>query len=401
VRGIKNSEYSLAAGRWGGQFDRTGNFAKFHTRIQEKTAWILISGSQIIGLKYQVLFQRRRYRMNNMDRRVFLKRSGLLGLGVATAAMLPLRAEALSFGKRMVMVSQTKLAMGTFVSMTLLHSSKDQAEEAIALAFDEVQRLEQLLSRYDKTTPVYQLNREGVLRDVSPEVGDVMSHSLRFHEITHGYFDVTVKPAVDFFKEMVFEQKSNPTENQLKEVLSLINARNISYQDKTIHFKKEGMGVTFDGIAKGYIVDRAAEVLSDRGIENYLINAGGDIRTKGSKQGKQPWLVAIEDPEKRQKYPDVIQMRDGAIATSGNYEVYFDKERMFHHIVNPMTGVSPCSSVSVSISAKTTMEADALATSVFVMGPREGTDFVNSIPHCSSLVIAKDGALLKSSRWRS
>jgi thiamine biosynthesis lipoprotein len=339
--------------------------------------------------------------MKEMDRRIFLKRSGLLGLGVATAAMLPLRAEALSFDKKMVKVSQTMLAMGTFVSMTLLHPSKDQAEEAIALAFEEVQRLERLLSRYDKTTPVHQLNREGVLKDVSPEVGDVMRHSLRFHEITHGYFDVTVKPAVDLFKEKVFEQNSRPTEQQLKEVLSLIDARNICYQDKTILFKKEGMGVTFDGIAKGYIVDRAAEALSDRGIENYLINAGGDIRTKGSKQGKLPWLVAIEDPEKKQKYPDVIQMRDGAIATSGNYEVFFDKEKMFHHIVNPMTGVSPSSSVSVSISANSTMEADALATSVFVMGPREGSELINSLPGCSSLVVAKDGSLLKSSRWKS
>jgi FAD:protein FMN transferase len=339
--------------------------------------------------------------VKKMDRRVFLKRSGLLGLGVATATLLPLRAEALSFDKRMVKFSQTKLAMGTFVSMTLLHPSKDQAEEAMAFAFDEVQRLEKLLSRYDKTTPVSQLNREGVLRDVSPEVGDVMRHSLRFHEMTHGYFDVTVKPAVDLFKEKVFEQKSKPTDQQLKEVLSLIDARNICYQDKTIHFKKEGMGVTFDGIAKGYIVDRAADVLSDRGIENYLINAGGDIKTKGSKQGKQPWLVAIEDPEKQHQYPDMIQMRDGAIATSGNYEVYFDKEKMFHHIVNPMTGVSPSSSVSVSISANTTLEADALATSVFVMNPRQGTELINSIPHCSSLVIAKDGSLLKSSRWKS
>jgi thiamine biosynthesis lipoprotein len=348
-----------------------------------------------------VRFQRRRQGMNKMDRRDFLQRSGLLGLGVATATMLPLRAEALSFDKRRVKVSQTKLAMGTFVSMTILHSSKDQAEEAMALAFEEVQRLEQLLSRYDKTTPVYQLNREGVLKDVSPEMDDVMKHSLRFHEITHGYFDVTVKPAVDLFKETVFEQKSEPTEQQLKEVLSLINARNISYQDKTIRFKKEGMGVTFDGIAKGYIVDRAADILSARGIENYLINAGGDIRTKGSKQGKQPWVVAIEDPGKRHEYPDVIQMRDGAIATSGNYEVYFDKEKLFHHIVNPMTGVSPCSSVSVSVSANTTMEADALATSVFVMNPREGTELINSIPDCSSLVVAKEGSLLKSNRWKS
>ena len=336
-----------------------------------------------------------------MDRRAFLKKSGLLGLGVASAAVVPLTAQAVSFNKRMVKVSQTRLAMGTFVSMTLIHPSKDQAEEGMARAFQEIQRLERLLSRYDSGTPVYRLNREGVLKDVAPEVGEVMKHSLHFHAITHGYFDVTVKPAVDLFKEKDFEKKGRPTELEIREVLNLINARNIDYQGRMIRFKKEGMGVTFDGIAKGYIVDRAADVLSGHGIENYLINAGGDIRTRGSKQGKQPWVVAVEDPEKKQKYPDMIQMRDGAVATSGNYEVYFDREKMFHHIVNPLTGVSPGWSVSVSIVAGSTMEADALATSVFIMNPREGIEFVNSLPHCSSLLVVKDGSLLKSSRWKS
>jgi thiamine biosynthesis lipoprotein len=339
--------------------------------------------------------------MEKMNRRVFLKRSGFLGLGVASATMLPFGAEAVSFDKKTAKVSQTRLAMGTFVSMTLLHSSKDQAEEAMALAFEEIQRLEQLLSRYDSTTPVYRLNREGVLKDVSPEVGEVMNHSLNFHAVTRGYFDVTVKPAVDLFKEKVFEKKGLPKESEIRDVLNLIDSRNIDYQGRMIRFKKEGMGVTFDGIAKGYIVDRAADILSGRGIENYLINAGGDIRTRGSKQGKQPWVVAIEDPEKKQKYPDMIRMRDGAIATSGNYEVYFDREKMFHHIVNPFTGVSPGWSASVSIAARNTMEADALATSVFIMNPREGTEFINSLPHCSSLVVAKDGSLLKSNRWKS
>jgi thiamine biosynthesis lipoprotein len=315
--------------------------------------------------------------------------------------MLPLGAEAVGFDKITTKVSQTRLAMGTFVSIILLHPSKDQAEEAMALAFEEIQRLEQLLSRYDSTTPVYRLNREGVLKDVSPEVGEVMKYSLNFHAVTRGYFDVTVKPAVDLFKEKSFERKSRPTELEIREVLNLIDSRNIDYQGRVIRFKKDGMGVTFDGIAKGYIVDRAADLLSGQGIENYLINAGGDIRTRGSKQGKQPWVVAIEDPGKKQKYPAMIRMRDGAIATSGNYEVYFDREKMFHHIVNPSTGVSPDWSASVSVAARNTMEADALATSVFIMNPAEGTEFINSLLYCSSLVVAKDGSLLKSSLWKN
>ena len=110
---------------------------------------------------------------------------------------------------------------------------------------------------------------------------------------------------------------------------------------------------------------------------------------------------AIQDPLKRKSYPDVVQMKDGAIATSGNYEVYFDQEKMFHHIVDPKTGFSPHLSTSVSIMASTTMEADALSTSVFVMGPEQGTRFINALSTCQSLIISKNGTLSKSKGWKS
>ena len=228
-----------------------------------------------------------------------------------------------------------------------------------------------------------------------------MRQSFHYHRATGGSFDVTVKPAVDLFKKTLGDRKTWPTELEIREVLNLIDARNIEFNGKAIFFKKDGMGVTFDGIAKGYIVDKAAEILSNQSIQNFLINAGGDIRTQGCKQGNQPWVVAIEDPQKKQKYPDIVHMRDGAIATSGNYEVYFDKEKVFHHLVNPKTGLSPGLSTSVSIMARTTMEADALATSVFVMEPAAGTDFINSLPNCESLVMARDGSLLKSKGWKT
>jgi thiamine biosynthesis lipoprotein len=132
-----------------------------------------------------------------------------------------------------------------------------------------------------------------------------------------------------------------------------------------------------------------------------LINAGGDIRTRGSKTGNKPWTVAIQDPSKRNNYPDIIHMRDGAVATSGDYEIYYDREKMFHHIVDPRTGLSPELSTSVSVLAPTTMEADALSTSVFVMTPEHGTRLVNGMPNCESLVVGKDGRMSKSRGWRS
>jgi len=337
-----------------------------------------------------------------MDRRSFLKRSGLLGLGIASATALPVAAEAVSFNKKMMKVSKTRLAMGSFVSMTLIHPSGDQAEEAMEAAFSEIDRLSGLLSRYDHASAVYDLNTQGRLKDLAPELTQVVASSLYYHQITGGCFDVTVKPVVDLFQEKLGgEKKVWPTEAEIKNLLKLVDARNIELRERSLSFKTEGMGITLDGIAVGFIVDRVSELLMSRGIKNHLINASGDIRTRGSKEDGKPWTVAIQDPWKRKTYPDVVQMGDGAISTSGNYEIYYDQEKMFHHIVNPKTGFSPDLTTSVSIRASTTMEADALATSVCVMTPSQGTEFVNGLSACESLVIGKDGTLWKSKGWKS
>ncbi|MEE4166439.1 MAG: FAD:protein FMN transferase, partial [Desulfocapsaceae bacterium] len=167
----------------------------------------------------------------------------------------------------------------------------------------------------------------------------------------------------------------------------------------TISFAKEHMQVTLDGIAKGYIVDRASDILKTKGVENHLVNAGGDIRTSGTAARGKRWTVAIQDPGKTGGYPDVITMSDGAIATSGNYEVFYDQEKVFHHIVNPFTGRSPQLSASVSVTARTVMEADALSTAVFVLEPDSGIAFINRRTNCEGFVISRDGQSFHSSGW--
>lgn len=337
-----------------------------------------------------------------VNRRTFLKMSGLLGLAAASGLMVPRAAEALRFNQKEYKVSETRLAMGTIVSMTLIHSSKDQAQEAMGLAFQEIERVSALMNRFSGSAAISALNQEGTLRDAPPEMQHVLERSLFFHKITGGAFDVTVKPVVDLLQSKHEKGRPvEPTESELKGLMGLVNAGNLELSGRSVAFKRSGMGVTLDGIAKGYIVDRASELLSRHGIPNHLINAGGDIRTSGSGAGEKPWTVAVEDPRKKGAYPDIIEMRDGAIATSGNYEVYYDREKMFHHIVNPRNGLSPALCTSVSVLARTTMDADALSTSVFVMDPEPGTRFINSLPDCHSLVIDRKGKVIKSEGWRS
>ncbi|MFZ7111564.1 MAG: FAD:protein FMN transferase [Desulfatiglandales bacterium] len=336
-----------------------------------------------------------------MNRRSFLKFSGILGLGVASTGLMPLTAEAVRFDRNLHKVSKTRLAMGTVVSMTLIHSSRDQAEEAMGQAFREIDRLTGLMNRFDDATAVGHLNREGYLNDLPPEVAQVIARSLDYYRISQGTFDITVKPVVDLFK-MKFQDKDHtpPTERELNDALKLVDAGSVQMNGRRVSFGKPGMGITLDGIAKGYIVDRASRILSDGGIKNHLINAGGDIRTSGEKADKKPWTVAIQDPKKEKDYPDTIQMRDGAIATSGNYEVFFDREKMFHHIVNPRTGLSPQLNTSVSVLARTAMDADALSTTVFVMAPQKGIQFIDNLPRCECFIVADKGKILKSTGWK-
>ena len=161
------------------------------------------------------------------------------------------------------------------------------------------------------------------------------------------------------------------------------------------------MRITLDGIAKGYIVDAASSILMSCGIENHLINAGGDIKAIGIRDDGEPWKVAIQDPLKENNHLDVIELTDAAVATSGNYENYFDREKMFHHIVNPKTGLSPFLNTSASVIAPTVMEADVLATSLLIMESVDGIRLIDSFPRCEALIISRTHQSKKSAGWRS
>ncbi len=338
----------------------------------------------------------------SLDRRSFIKLSGLLGLGAASAILVPVGAEAVKLDRKRHKVSSTRLAMGTMVSMTLIHESRDRAQEAMGRAFDELERISDLLNRYERSTAVGCLNQEGRLSDAPPELREVLLRALHHYEITGGAFDVTVKPVVDLLKEQHEPGKPIDVSSPLLDrAVRLVDARALRIRGEEIRFLRPGMGLTLDGIAKGYIVDRVSRLLREHGIENHLVNAGGDIRTSGARIDGAPWAVAIEDPQKRGEYPDILRMRDGAVATSGNYEIYFDREKMVHHIVNPETGASPTLSTSVSVRAGTAMDADALATGVFVMEPADGLHLVDSIFQCAAMVIERNGKRWISQGWKS
>ncbi len=336
----------------------------------------------------------------DQKRRSFLKLSGLLGLGVASTALLPAeKAEALFFGPKEYKVTETRLAMGTFVAMTVIHPSRDEAEQAIGLAFREIDRLNAMLTHFEKSSAVGSFNATGKIEQPPQEMLELVARSLYYNRETRGAFDITVKPLIDLYKNS-FVNSRQPNDTEIDRTLKLVGSNNIHFQSGTLQFSGSDMGITLDGIAKGYIVDKASNVLRVNGVANHLINAGGDIRTSGLAAHGKAWTVAIQDPGKSKEYPDIITMKDGAIATSGNYEIYYDNEKLYHHIINSRTGHSPHLSSSVTVIAPTVMDADALATSVFVMEPVVGVQFINAQPDCECFVIGKDGDMSHSTGWQ-
>jgi thiamine biosynthesis lipoprotein len=324
-------------------------------------------------------------------------------VGAIAGGAVQAKWDVFSLTRRLKKVSQTRLAMGTYVTVTADHESRDLAQDAIGRTFDEMNRLIAIFNRYDSASPVSVLNRDGRLAGPPPEMTDVLRWAGHFNQLSTGAFDVTVKPLIDLFGETVGgDGRMFPRDDQITAALDLIDAEGVDVDTNSISFRQSGMGITLDGIAKGYIVDMMSASLAAVGVENHLVNAGGDIRTSGASVSGEPWRIAVEDPEKKRNYPDLIRMTNGAVATSGSYEVYYDRERVFHHIVDPRTGESPHHSSSVTVRTASVMVADALSTAVFVVEPQTGLRLLESAGRAyesQGLILGADGQRYSSDGW--
>ena len=336
--------------------------------------------------------------------RVADKMAALSALGFQRVQSLPMAAEIIPVPGHRHKVICSQPSMGTLVSVTAVHESSDQIQAAAGLAFQEMDRIVDLLNRYDSSSALSFLNTEGTIDGPPPELTAVMWQARFYHGASEGAFDPTVQPLVDLFRNGIGsgpDAPSTPTESEINEALSLVDGEKVELSPQVIRLADPGMGVTLDGIAKGYVVDRMAAVLGAQGLQDFLINAGGDIRSAGFREDGAAWRVGVQDPRKQGDLPDVIGLTNGAVATSGSYEIYFDRDRVHHHIVSARTGSSPQTSQSVSVVAPTTLAADALATSVFVMEPERGVAFIESFPQCACLIVDQHGRQLRSKGWRS
>jgi thiamine biosynthesis lipoprotein len=280
---------------------------------------------------------------------------------------------------------ESRVMMGTFVEVV----SPDK--KAASIVFAEIQRVEGLLSKYKEGSDIWQLNRSGKWV-VNPDTLYVIREAKKFWQMSNGAFDITVAPLVELwgFKDKKY---SVLQEEKIKATLKLVGMDKIIFNDfnNMVEFKVLGMQIDLGAIAKGYAVDCAVDKLRRQGIKSCVINAGGQIYCLGNKFGK-PWKVAIKDPRQEDFY-DFLKLKDKAVSTSGDYEQYFIRgKKRYSHIFNPKTGYPAESDIiSVTVVASDGLTADALATSIFVLGKEKGKELIKKFPDVKVKIIeAKD-----------
>jgi len=220
-----------------------------------------------------------------------------------------------------------------------------------------VVRVDHLMSTWRETSQVSRLNREGRVA-AGPELIHVLEQARTVSKISGGAFDITVKPLLDLFTRSFEEDGQPPAPPELETCLRLVDYRQIVIEGDQVSLPS-GVEISLGGIAKGYAIDLAVAALQRGGIDHGLVNAGG-------------------------------------VATSGDYERFFDAEKEWHHLIDPRTGGSAAGIVSVTVTAGSALDADALATAVFVLGEIDGLALVEELEGVEALLVTDGGVIAAS-----
>ena len=333
-----------------------------------------------------------------VSRREFLRIVAVAGIG-GFGFKVWLEAGAASQWHR---VQDTRVLMGTVVNLIIVSEDAGTARAAIDATFNRMAALEQVLSRFNPTSELSQLNQTGRLDKPHPDMLQVLRLAQSTSAASGGAFDVTIKPVLDLYQRAQANEEPLPTPQAIEAALKLVNYQNLVADDAAIRFTQPGMSVTLDGLAKGYIVDRGVAELKRLGFGHVTVEAGGDLMSLGTKEEDAPWKVGVQSP--RASHTGVMAsftLRDRAAATSGDYMQPFTPDFRLHHILDPRTGQSPLELASATITAPTAMQADALATTVMVLGSERGLELVARMPGVEGYVISKEMRVSQSRGFAS
>ena len=290
--------------------------------------------------------------------------------------------------------------MGSRFEITVVAKDSAEANNYIDLAVGEITRIEKLISSWDPTSQTSEINRNAGIKPVKvdEELYNLVQRSVEISKLTDGAFDISFA-SMDKIWKFDGSMTEMPSEEAIKQSVAKIGYQNIILDSEnfTVFLKLEGMKIGFGGIGKGYAADKAKTLLMEKGVSAGIINASGDMNTWGKQPDGEFWKVAITNPMDKNKAFALLPLNENAVVTSGNYEKYvtFNNIR-YTHIINPRTGYPATGIISATVFAPKAEIADALATSIFVMGRDVGIDFINQLPKIECIIIDEKGEIFTS-----
>ncbi len=282
--------------------------------------------------------------------------------------------------------------MGTRCAVEIWATDRAAGNAAMEAVLADMRRIDALMSTYKPDSEISRVNANAAREPVAitAELFGLLQTAQQYSALSKGAFDITYA-SVGYLYD--YRQHFHPDEKSIAAALPTVDYRQLKLDpaNRTVSFGKPGMRIDLGGIAKGYAVDRGIEILKARGFTHAMVNAGGDTRVSGDRFGK-PWVVGIRHPDRKDEVALRIPLTDAAFSTSGDYERFFDEGGVrYHHIIDPKTGHSPHAVRSVTIIASNATRTDGLSKTVFILGPKAGLDFINSLPDADAIVIAADG----------
>lgn len=294
---------------------------------------------------------------------------------------------------------RTEFMLGTAITLSLYdHQSQVLLDEAFQL----IASLEDTLSINKSGTLIDAINNSAGKTPipVDTDTFDVIQKGLSYSELTGGSFDITIGPLVKLWN-IGFPDANVPTDTQITTKLPLVNYKNVvlDTKDQTIFLTQEGMQLDLGGIGKGYAADRVANLFREKGVKHALIDLGGNILALGNKPNGSLWKIGVQNPlSTRGKTIGHISVEDKSIVTSGIYERFIEQDgKKYHHILDPSTGYPFENDIAgVTIISDTSIDGDALSTSVFSKGVEAGLEFVNTLEGIDAIFVTKNNDIYLS-----
>jgi FAD:protein FMN transferase len=310
-----------------------------------------------------------------------------VGVGVFVAAAFPWTARS-----REAPVRRSIPVMGTVAEITVVHRDANHAQRAIDAAFGELRWVEATMTRFRDDSDVGRANLHAATSPVavSSATAAVLAEALHWARASDGRFDPALAGAVALWD--VGRRREPPETDRVRAFARRGLFREVEIGthagSDVVRFHAPEASLDLGGIAKGYGVDRAADALRAWGIGHALIGVGGDLYALGRSPAGEPWEIGIRSPDDPSKIAATLPLEDAAIATSGDYEQFFDYSgRRYHHLLDPRTGEPRRSDTrTVSVIASSCMAADAAATTVFGCARPEAADLLKAAGRGSELV---------------